>query len=117
MESILLTIKTMLGVQSESDAFDTFIIVGINSALFSLSQLGIGPDGGFSITGVAETWTELFNAVENLEAVKMYIYLKTRLEFDPPGTSYLLQSIGESITQLEERLMMEVDPDYVEDVS
>lgn len=117
MESILITIRTMLGVQSDYDGFDTFIKVGINSAIFSLSQIGIGPDGGFKISGIEETWDQLFNSVENLEAVKMYIYLKTRLEFDPPGTSYLLQSIGESITQLEERLMMEVDPDYVEDES
>ncbi|MCK5292786.1 MAG: hypothetical protein KAR39_12325 [Thermoplasmata archaeon] len=113
MESILVTIRAMLGIQKDFDGFDPAVMAGINSAMFSLSQIGIGPDGGFNITGVEETWDELYDEVPNLEAVKTYIFLKTRLDFDPPGTGYLVQSMTERITQLESRLMVEVDPDYV----
>lgn len=115
MDSILATIRSMLGIQTDFDGFDTAIMAAINSAIFSLSQIGIGPDGGFKIVGVEETWDELFDSVSNLEAVKMYIYLKTRLDFDPPGTSYLIKSIDARILELETRLMMEVDPDYESD--
>lgn len=113
MESILLTIRTMLGIEDDFDGFDTEILAGINSAIFSLSQLGIGPDGGMTVTDDSETWTTLFDGVTNLEAVKSYIWLKTRLEFDPPSTSYLIQAIERNIQQLEWRLQVEVDPDYV----
>lgn len=113
MESILITIRTMLGIEDDFDGFDTEIMTGINSAIFSLSQIGIGPDGGFEITGIDETWTELYDGVSNLQAVKSYIWLKTRLEFDPPGTSFLIESINNQINQLEWRLMVEVDPEFV----
>lgn len=113
MESILLTIRIMLGIEEEFEGFDTEITSGINSALFSLSQLGIGPEGGFLITGLEETWAELFDGVDNLEAVKSYIWLKTRLVFDPPGTSFLLESMNNQAQQLEWRLQVEVDPDFV----
>lgn len=113
MESILLTIRTMLGVGEDYDGFDTAIMAGINTAIFSLSQIGVGPDGGFNITGETETWTQLFDGVSNLNAVKSYIWLKTRLEFDPPTTSFLGEAIQRQIDQLEWRLQVEVDPDYV----
>jgi hypothetical protein len=113
MESILITIRSMLDVDQDYDGFDTSIIAGINTAIFSLSQLGIGPDGGYSITGETETWSDLFDGVSNLDAVKSYIWLKTKMEFDPPTTSFLLESINRQLTQLEWRLMVEVDPDFV----
>lgn len=113
MESILLTIRTMLGIEDDFDGFDTEILAGINSAIFSLSQIGVGPSGGMTVTGDVETWDTLFDSVPNLEAVKSYIWLKTRLEFDPPSTSYLIQAIERNIQQLEWRLQVEVDPDYV----
>jgi len=114
MDSILITIRSMLGIQQDFDGFDTAIMAGINSAIFSLSQIGIGPVGGFSITGIEEEWDTLYDSVTNLEALKMCIHLKTKLNFDPPGTGYLVQSMTAQILELESRLMMEVDPDFVE---
>lgn len=109
MESILLTIRKMLGIDEDYDGFDIEIIICINTALMSLSQLGIGPEDGFAITGVNETWTELFNGVTNIEAVKSYIYLQTRLAFDPPATSFLLESMFRQLTELSFRLNVQAE--------
>ncbi len=111
--SILKTIRTSLGILSDFTDFDAELLVAINSAIMSVSQLGIGPDGGFSIEDDTATWTDLYNGVANIEAVKSYIYMSVRLEFDPPGTSFLQESINRQLTQLAYRLMIEVDPDFV----
>lgn len=103
-ESILLTIKKMLGLEDDYGAFDTDVIVGINSAIFVLTQLGIGPQGGFSIHGPGETWRELIGNAKNLEAVKSYIYIKTRLVFDPPTNSFLLDALNKQAQEFEWRL-------------
>jgi hypothetical protein len=110
MTSILNTIKKMLGVQLDDDAFDVDIIVSINSVLMSLSQLGVGPVGGFSITGVTETWSQFLGEEINLEAVKSYIYLKVRLLFDPPTVSTLIDAMNRQITEFEFRLNIQVEP-------
>jgi hypothetical protein len=111
--SILKTVRTSLGILPDFTEFDAELIVAINSALMAVSQLGIGPDGGFSISDDTATWTELFNSVSNIEAVKSYVVLKTRLEFDPPGTSFLMDSFNRQLDELGFRLMVEVDPDFV----
>jgi hypothetical protein len=116
MESILVSIRSGLGIEADFDGFDSEIIMAINNAIFSLNQLGIGPDGGFSITGIDETWDQLFDTVPNLEAAKSYILLKTRLEFDPPTTSFLVDAIDRQILEAGWRLMVEVDPDVVPEV-
>lgn len=116
MESILMSIKTSLGVDPDYDGFDTEIIIAINGAIFSLSQLGIGPDGGFTVTGIAETWVELFDGVSNLEAAKNYILLSSRLIFDPPTTSFLIGAVERQKMEMCWRLMTEVDPELVEEV-
>lgn len=115
MESILVTIKKGLGIDENYDGFDSEIIVGINNAIFSLSQIGIGPDDGLVVSGVDEIWADLYNSVTNIESVKSYILLKTRLEFDPPTTSFLINAIENQIKEIEWRLMVQVDPDVVEE--
>ena len=116
MESILVTIRGGLGIEADFDGFDSEIIMAVNNAIFALNQLGIGPDGGFNITGVDETWDQLFDSVANLEAAKSYILLKTRLEFDPPTTSFLIEALERQILEASWRLMVEVDPDVVPEV-
>lgn len=113
MESILVTIRAGLGIEADFEGFDSEIIIGINNAIFSLSQLGVGPDGGFNITGIDETWDLLYDSVPNLEAGKTYILLKTRLEFDPPTTSFLIGALERQILEVGWRLMVEVEPDPV----
>ena len=104
MESILTTTKKLLGIEEDYTHFDTEIILNINSALFVLNQLGVGPPEGFVITGNADTWTDFLSDRTYLEAVKTYVYLKVRLTFDPPQMGYLVDAITKQISELEWRI-------------
>lgn len=104
MESILISIKKLLGVGEEYDHFDADIIMHINSTLMFLNQLGIGPDDPFLINGDTETWSDLLGTNTKVEAVKAYIFLKVKLLFDPPTSSFVLESMDRQITMLEWRL-------------
>jgi len=109
MESILLTIKSLLGISKEYDGYDLDIILAINTAFTTLTQLGIGPSGGYSIGSLDDKWVDFFGDVPNapaMEAIKSYIYLKSRLLFDPPGNSFLVNAIDNQLSQLEWRLQV-----------
>lgn len=103
-ESILNTIKQMLGIEKDYNVFDVDVIVGINSAFYTLRQLGVGPREGYTVTGADETWLDFLDDQSLLSEVKTYTYLKTRLQFDPPTNSFLTQSIEKQITEAEWRL-------------
>lgn len=109
-ESILITIKKLLGISSDYNHFDTDIIIAINSVFNILSQLGVGPAAGFSISNDDATWGDYIEEGQNLEMVKSYIYLKVRLMFDPPSSGTHVESINRQISELEWRLNVEVDP-------
>lgn len=108
-DSILNTIKSMLGGPVEgTNAFDTDIIIGINSALMTLNQLGVGPSDCVKITDNSTTWSELLSDDNNLEAVKEYVYLRTRLLIDSP-TGTVLESIKQILKEDEWRLNVQVE--------
>lgn len=107
--SIFYTIKRMLGVTQENDAFDLQIQLAINSALTAVNQLGIGPEMGFRVTGVKETWEDLIGDRVDIDAIQAYIFLKVRLLFDPPTNSFLVTSIVDQIREIEWRLVEQVD--------
>lgn len=104
MESILTSIKKLLGIAEEYTQFDTDIIMHINSVFLILNQLGIGPDKGFSISDKTATWEDFVSKESNLEAVKSYMYLKVRLLFDPPLNSSIIECMNRQINELEWRL-------------
>lgn len=108
--SILNTIKKMLGFEEDYDAFDTDIIININMVFNILNQLGVGPTEGFSITGSTETWSDYIDDMRKLEMVKTYIYLKVKQIFDPGTSSALNNAIDNQIKELEWRLNVQVDP-------
>lgn len=110
MDSILNTIKKMLGLDEDYDAFDTDIIVNINMVFNILLQLGVGPAEGFFITGDTETWSDYVTDMRKLEMVKTYIYLKVKKIFDPGTSSALNAAIDDQIKELEWRLNVQVDP-------
>lgn len=110
MDSILTSIKKMLGITEEYEHFDMDIIMHINSVLSILTQLGVGPSEGFRIEGDSATWKEFLPEDKNLEAVKSYIYLKVKLLFDPPLTAAVIESIKQMISELEWRLQVMADP-------
>ena len=112
MESILTSVKKLLGIAEEYTAFDTDIIMSINSVFAILEQLGVGPDGGFSITDSSTTWNDYFGASEDIEqneAVKNYIALKVKLMFDPPTSSTVMQATTNLTSELEWRLNVACD--------
>lgn len=114
MESILTSIKKLLGIEAEDTHFDPDIIMQINMALMSISQLGVGPSTGFVITGKGEVWLDLLGDRKDIESAKSYIYLKVRLIFDPPSSGVLIEAIERQIRELEWRLNIQVDKPPVE---
>lgn len=92
MESILTSIKAMLGINADDTSFDNELVIFINGSLSKLIQLGVGPNEGFSITGPTETWEELFEGFTNLNLVKHYIYIDVRLLFDPPSNAFIVNA-------------------------
>lgn len=112
MESILTSIKKMLGIDEEYTHFDADIIMHINSVLMILTQLGVGPAEGFVIEDDTSTWVDFIpeaNAAQ-LHAVKSYIYMKVKLIFDPPLSSAVIDSMNRQIAEFEWRLNVAVDP-------
>lgn len=111
MESILQSIKKLLGITSDYTAFDADIIMHINSVFMILKQLGLGPAQGFSITDDTSVWTDYIPSDNvNFEAIKSYIYLKVKLLFDPPLSSAVMECMKQMINELEWRLNIEVEP-------
>ena len=109
MDSILTTIKKMLGFEEEYEAFDTDIIININMVFNILNQIGVGPTDGFRITGKDETWSDYLKDNIKLEMVKTYIYLKVKKIFDPGTSSALNTAIDTQISELEWRLSVQID--------
>jgi hypothetical protein len=107
--SILTGIKKLLGIVEEDTSFDTDIILHINMAFFNLNQLGIGPAEGYSITDKSTVWGDYLESRTDLEAVKTFVFLKTRLIFDPPQSGFLLDAIKEQIRELEWRLNVQIE--------
>ena len=108
MESILISIKKLLGIMPEYTNFDDDIIIHINTAFAALNQIGVGPEEGFMIVDENSEWSE-YTTIKNLNMIKTYIYLKVRLLFDPPTSSALIESINRSIAELEWRIFLEGD--------
>ena len=102
-DSILNNIKTMLGPSADDDHFDTDIIIHINTALMELNGLGVGKDG-FVITDNTSTWKEFEPRVENLSALKTYVYLSVKMVFDPPTVGGVITSMSETMKKLEFKL-------------
>lgn len=108
-ESILNSIKKMLGIDADYDAFDTDVMININSVFMILQQLAVGPKEGFSITGPTETWADFLGERLDLQAVKSYMYLKVRMLFDPPTNSFTLDSMKNQATEFEYRLNLQAE--------
>lgn len=104
MDSILNSIKKLLGITEECKDFNQDLIIHINSVFMILNQLGVGPKDGFKITDATNTWNEFISDVQNIESVKTYMYMKVRMMFDPPSSSIVADAINKQISELEWRL-------------
>lgn len=110
MESILTSIKKLLGIAEEYEHFDADLIMHINSVFSILTQLGVGPSEGFIIEDSTATWNDFIpwnkdnKHVLLLQSVKSYVYLKVKLLFDPPASSAVMDSTNKMLSEFEWRL-------------
>ena len=104
MDSILTSVKKMLGIAEEYTHFDADLIMHINSVFMILAQLGVGPSDGFFIEDDTTTWDEFIQDKKEINSVKSYVGLKVRLLFDPPTSSSQIDNANKLINELEWRL-------------
>lgn len=108
-ESILTSIKKLLGISEDYDYFDQDIIMHINAAFMVLTQLGVGPSEGFLITDDTDTWSDFIDDSTNLGSIQSYVYMKVKLMFDPPQNSFTVDSMTKLVNELEWRLNIAAD--------
>ena len=104
MDSILTSIKKLLGISEEYEHFDEDLVMHINSVFLVLNQLGVGPDQPFFVYNKEDNWNDFLGGDSNLELVKSYVYLKVKLLFDPPLSSAVIESTNRMISEFEWRL-------------
>lgn len=115
--SILTSTKKVLGIAEEYTAFDEDIIMHINTVFSTLNQLGVGPLGGFAIADKTAVWSDFLADDLRLNNIKSYMFMRVKLMFDPPSTSYLITSMQNQVDQLEWRISIQrestawVDPE------
>lgn len=107
--SILISIKKRLGIGADYDHFDEDIVMDINSVLSILTQLGVGPSTGYSITNSNDEWTDFVSDLSKIEFIKTYVYLKVKLLFDPPQSGPAIEALNRSISELEWRITVQTD--------
>jgi len=115
MDSILTSIKKMLGIEEEYEHFDPDILMHINSAFSILTQLGVGPDNGFMIVDKNATWNEFIKDEAQLNLVKSYMFIKVKLLFDPPMSTAVLECYKAQVSEYESRLNVAAENAKVEE--
>lgn len=124
-ESILTSIKKLLGIAEDYEHFDQDIIIHINTALMILTQIGVGPSEGFFITDKSATWADFINGdsetvtigfdgatetgISSIGGLKTYVYIKVKLVFDPPQNSFTIDALNKQALEYEWRLNSAVD--------
>lgn len=99
-DSILKSTKKILGIRDDYTAFDLDVMTHINSTFAILEQIGI-PLSGFKVEDDTLKWSDLSLPQDQLAMIKTYVYLKVRMLFDPPTTSFLIEAMN---NQLQEHL-------------
>ena len=119
-DSILTSTKKILGIDEDYEAFDVDVVTHINGVFSTLNQLGIGPEEGFMIDDKSDLWSDFLGDNLRLNNVKTYMYLRVRMLFDPPTTSYLIEALNTQVKELEWRINVnreeEVYPFVLEDI-
>ena len=116
-ESILTSIKKLLGIAEEYTQFDTDLIIHINTVLSVLGQIGVGSENRQSIIDKNTTWESFMGTEVKLDMVKSYVYLKVKLLFDPPQSSAVMDAMNRNIGELEWRIFVETDPEIPNDTA
>lgn len=103
-DSILDTVKKMLSIDPSNTTFDIDITIHINSVFAALNQMGVGPTTIFSIEDNTSNWSDFINGQELVNSVRTYMYLKVKMVFDPPATSFALDAYQKQIDEYEWRM-------------
>ena len=108
-DSILDTVKKMLGVDLVDDSFDMELIIFINDVFSKLNQLAVGPTTTYVIDDRLDKWTDFLLDRADLNMVKTYMYLQVRITFDPPTNPSLLENMMKRIQEYEWRLNVQAE--------
>lgn len=107
MEDILTSVKKAIGLDEDYRVFDPDLVMFINSTFATLHQLGVGPSTPFSITADSQScWHDFIGDDKRINSVKSYVFIKAKIIFDPPQSSFLLDSLKQQADELEWRLMV-----------
>lgn len=115
IDSILTSIKKLLGITEEDECFDQDLIIHINSVLAILTQIGIGSSDGFMVIDKSNVWNEFVPERVPLNFIKTYTFLKVRLLFDPPQNSSVMNAINNQLQELEWRISVTIENSNKED--
>jgi hypothetical protein len=113
-KSILKTIRKMVGGDDSNTAFDTDLMIFINSAFFNLFQCGVGETAPVRITDVADEWDQKFPSEKCIDEIKTFVYSKTKLSFDPPSTSFGIEALEKLANEAECRILMQKEQEAIE---
>ncbi len=117
MDSILTSVKKSLGITEEYEHFDADILMHINTALMTLTQIGVGPSSGFTISDKSASWADFLGDDESqLSGVRTYVFLRVKLVFDPPTSPSAIESLTKQATELEWRLNAAADADPIDSI-
>lgn len=106
-DSILGTTKKLI---ASDDYFDTDLIIHINTVFAKLQQMGVGPEGGFSIADDTTTWDSYTDNEPILNMVRTYMGLQVKLYFDNSTlSSYVINLMNEQSAELEWRMNVACD--------
>lgn len=112
-DSILTSVKKVLGIPSDYEHFDLDILLHLNTVMSILNQLGVGPEEGFIVEDDSTTWSDLFDGdidTNKMMYVKSYVCLRVRLLFDPPTSSGAIDAMERQMRELEWRITVTRDP-------
>lgn len=110
MESnILKSVKKNLGLPDDYDVYDEDVLMAINTALSTVTQLGVGPETGFEVQDIS-TWEDLLGGDFRLNSVRNFIQLKCRLIFDPPANSFAISAIEKQLEEMAWRIEVAANP-------
>lgn len=107
IDSILNSVKKNLGLAADYNAFDDDILLFINGVLFHLTQLGVGPEVGFTVEDADDTWDDFLGSQPRWNGVRTFVFLRVRMLFDPPQTSYLISALEKQALEMEWRILAE----------
>jgi hypothetical protein len=105
MDSILITIKKMLGILEDDETFDLDILIHINAAFATLTQMGVGPSIGFTVDDASVLWSDFITDTVAIGLVKNYIFMQVKLCFDSSSlSSAVIDTLKNEIAMYEWRL-------------